>query len=59
MRICHQLVVYDPVTERIAWLKDLTPEDVAALMPAIGARDTPSGCWPLTAYLEDYDADLC
>lgn len=55
----YRICVYHPVTERLVWQKDLTPEDVAALMPAIlstGGTDIDSGCWDLDAFFEPYDA---
>ena len=55
----YQICVYDPETKRLVWQKDLTPEDVAAIVPAIheiGGPDLESGCWHLDAFFEPYDA---
>lgn len=44
----HRIVVYHPVTEGVAWEKDLTSDDVAALTPvivAMGGPDILTGCW--------------
>lgn len=52
----YQISVYGP-NEDLVWQKDLTDEDVAALMPAIdstGGPDLASGCWSLNAFFEPY-----
>lgn len=53
----HRLVAYHPLTERVVWEKELSPEDTAALMPVVGAFDGPMGCWPIQIYLEDFVED--